>query len=238
MGVVVRMGAILALACVVAVTTGYAGEDQPVKKSRSGICHCPGGAYYDRTTSFTPFNSIDECLSSGGRHPKRGQGDCAEASSSASTASEAPRVERDTTEVRPGVRVIDGDTIDLNGTRIRLQGIDTPETRQSCLDAAGEAYSCGLVATAALTLAIGEGGVRCDLEPELDRYGRSLGICFAADGADLNGWLVRNGYALAYRRYSERYIAEEEDARAEGAGMHAGDFVPPWDWRRGERLKP
>ena len=74
MGVVVRMGAILALVCVVAVTTGYAGEDQPVKKSRSGICHCPGGAYYDRTTSFTPFNSIDECLSGGGRHPPNLQG--------------------------------------------------------------------------------------------------------------------------------------------------------------------
>ena len=100
----------------------------------------------------------------------------------------------------------------------------------------GEVYSCGLVASAALTLKIGEGGVRCDLEPERDRYGRALGTCCAADGTDLNGWLVRNGYGLAYRRYSERYVAQEDAARAESVGMHSGYFVPPWDWRKGKRL--
>ena len=149
-----------------------------------------------------------------------------------------PRVwEYDTRAIRPGVRVVDGDTIDVNGTRIRFQGIDTPETGQSCRDAAGEVYSCGLVASAALTLKIGEGGVRCDLEPERDRYGRALGTCYAADGTDLNGWLVRNGYGLAYRRYSERYVAQEDAARAESVGMHSGYFVPPWDWRKGKRLQ-
>ena len=48
----------------------------PVKRSNSGICHCPGGAYYEKTKNFTPFDTIEECLANGGRHPKRGQGDC------------------------------------------------------------------------------------------------------------------------------------------------------------------
>ena len=136
------------------------------------------------------------------------------------------------------MRVVDGDTIVLDDTSIRFKGIDTPESGQSCRDAEEKVYSCGMAATAALTLKIAEGGVRCDLEPEKDLYGRALGICYGADGTDLNGWLVRNGHALAYRRYSERYVAEEEAARAEGVGMHVGRFVPPWNWRRGERLQP
>ena len=139
------------------------------------------------------------------------------------------------TTIRPGVRVVDGDTIDLNGMRIRFQGIDTPETKQTCRDAAGEIYACGLVATAALRLKIGELGVLCELEPELDRYGRALGICYGTDGTDINGGLVRQGYGLAYRKYSKRYIGAEEAARAEGLGMHAGSYVAPWDWRRGKR---
>lgn len=227
----------LALALLAAMPTASALADE-VKKSSSGICHCPGGAYYDRTTSFTPFATIEECLASGGRHPKRGQGECAAESVTTSATSTAPPVESSVTTIRPGVRVVDGDTIELNGTRIRFQGIDTPEIRQACRDATGEVYACGLVATAALRLKIGEVGVRCELEAELDRYGRALGICYGLDGTDINGWLVRQGYGLAYRKYSTKYVREEEAARAEGLGMHAGRFVPPWDWRRGERLTP
>ena len=58
------------------------------------------------------------------------------------------------------------------------------------------------------------------------------------DGTDLNGWLVREGYGLAYREYSTKYVAEEEAARAEGLGMHRGEFVSPWDWRKGKRVTP
>ena len=57
----------------------------------------------------------------------------------------------------------------------------------------------------------------------------TLGICYAADGTDLNGW-------LAYRKYSTTYVPEEAQARAAQAGLWAGAFVPPWDWRRGARL--
>lgn len=229
-----RTGAVTMFLVAITVAGALANE---IKKSRSGICHCPGGAYYDRTTRFTPYNTIDECLASGGRHPMHGQGECAETTSTTSAPSSVPTAESTLTTVRPGVRVVDGDTIDLNSTRIRFQGIDTPETGQACRDMAGDVYACGLVATAALRLKIGELGVRCELEPELDRYGRALGICYSMDGTDLNGWLVRNGYGLAYRKYSTKYVTEEEAARAEDVGMHAGDFVPPWDWRRGERLQ-
>ena len=72
------LGAILVIvvAAAIGVSAELAADDLTVKMSRSGICHCPGGQYYDRTTHFTPFRTIDDCLDGGGRHPKRGQGDC------------------------------------------------------------------------------------------------------------------------------------------------------------------
>ena len=136
-------------------------------------------------------------------------------------------------------RVIDADTIDVVGERVRLSGIDAPERGQRCRDAAGRCYRCGKAATDALRARIGAGAVRCEVS-DRDRYGRALGTCYAADGADLQAWLVRSGHALAYRRYSRLYIPEEEAARTARAGMHAGAFVPPWRWRRPhhERLNP
>ena len=55
-------------------------------------------------------------------------------------------------------------------------------------------------------------------------------------GQDVNAWMVSQGLALAYRRYSRGYVGEEASARDARLGMWRGDFVPPWDWRRGERL--
>ena len=123
------------------------------------------------------------------------------------------------------------DTVDVAGERVRLQGVDTPERDQWCRDSANVEYRCGQAATDALISLIGGRPIRCELEPERDRYGRALGVCFTPDGVDLNGWLVRHGYGLAYRQYSARYVEEEEAARAEGAGIHAGEFVAPWIWR-------
>lgn len=81
--VMVRVGTVLVLGLfgwMVAVETGVIGDDSPygdvIKRSSSGICHCPGGQHYERTRNFTPYRSIDECLASGGQHPKKGQGDC------------------------------------------------------------------------------------------------------------------------------------------------------------------
>ena len=132
-------------------------------------------------------------------------------------------------------RIVDADTLEVAGQKVRLQGIDAPESAQSCRQAGGHRYPCGDHATQALRTRIGPAAVTCTIEGR-DRYLRALGICYAADGTDLNGWLVRQGHALAYRKYSTTYVPQEDQAKAAQAGLWAGAFVPPWDWRRGARL--
>ena len=129
-------------------------------------------------------------------------------------------------------RVLDGDTLELAGARVRLWGIDAPETRQRCR-ANGQWWSCGGLATAALRSR--SSNVRCERRGR-DAYGRVLGVCFER-GEDINGWLVSEGWAVAYRRYARDYVADEERAKAQRKGIHRGEFVNPWDWRRGVRLK-
>ena len=146
------------------------------------------------------------------------------------------RIRQTPIEIRGSApRIVDADTLDVAGQRVRLQGIDAPESAQSCRQATGQRYRCGESATQALRTRIGTGAVTCTIEGR-DRYNRALGICYAADGTDLNGWLVRQGYALAYRRYSTKYVPEENEAKATRAGIWADEFVPPWAWRRGQRL--
>lgn len=141
----------------------------------------------------------------------------------------------DTIIIGGETRVIDGDTLEVKGERVRLEGIDAPEKGQSCRNASGELYPCGQAVIYALHGRIGEGNVVCAIDAARDRYGRALGGC-SLGGEDLNAWLVSEGHALAYRRYSLKYVEQEEAARADGRGIWAGDFVAPWDWRRGERL--
>jgi endonuclease YncB( thermonuclease family) len=126
--------------------------------------------------------------------------------------------------------VIDADTIEIHGQRIRLHGIDAPEGGQVCLDAAGQKWRCGQRAALALQDLIGRRTVTCD-ERDVDRYGRIVGRCLV-DDLDINEWLVARGLALAYRRYSGDYVAAEDEARAAGRGMWAGSFELPWEWRR------
>ncbi len=243
------------------IKASFATEPLLVKKSRSGICHCPGGAYYGRTRNFMPFRSIEECLASGGRHPKRGQGDCTRVTPQPGS----PKARSDTDKkqspkhwstrknieafeqgFREGyreaapkldIRIIDGDTIRLGKVKVRLHGIDAPETDQTCRNARGEAYPCGKRATSVLVLRAAA-GVSCEpAGDEQDRYGRMIATCFAVDGTNINAYMVRSGYALAYRKYSEKYVSQEGEARAGRRGMHRGAFVAPWDWRRGKRLQ-
>ena len=141
----------------------------------------------------------------------------------------------DTTIIGGETRVIDADTLEVIGERVRLKGIDAPERRQFCERASGALYPCGQAATRALRERIGDGKVACAIDSQRDRYGRALGVC-SVHGEDLNAWLVSQGHALAYRRYSMRYVEQEEEAKAAGRGVWAGKFVAPWDWRRGERL--
>ncbi|WP_043644132.1 thermonuclease family protein [Caenispirillum salinarum] len=136
-------------------------------------------------------------------------------------------------EVTGRASVIDGDTLEIRGTRIRLHGIDAPESGQTCRSG-GRAYRCGQHSANQLDKALEGRTVRCEGN-ETDRYGRLIGECFV-EGANINAWMVRYGLAMAYRKYSRDYVGDEQAAKAEGRGIWATDFVAPWDWRRGKRL--
>lgn len=130
--------------------------------------------------------------------------------------------------------VTDGDTIKIHGTRIRLEGIDAPESRQTC-QIGSQPWRCGQKSALALADKIGRGTVRCE-HLGTDRYKRVLGRCWSGP-TDLNKWMVRNGWAVAYRRYSEAYVADEDAARESRVGIWAGTFEMPWDWRRADRAR-
>ena len=134
--------------------------------------------------------------------------------------------------------VIDGDTLEIHGQRIHLHGIDAPELGQMCV-AEGQRYRCGQEAAFALADKIGRKPVFCR-ELDVDRQGQIVAVCYLVVSMcsmreNLNAWLVSEGWALAYRRYSADYVDEEEAARSARRGIWRGEFVPPWEWRRGER---
>lgn len=133
-------------------------------------------------------------------------------------------------------RVIDGDTLEIGDQRIRLHGIDAPEAKQTCVEN-GQRWGCGTSATSALAQMIGTHLVVCQ-QRDVDRYKRIVAVCHLAgpDGQNVNRWMVANGWALAYRRYSRDYVADENAAKKSGKGVWRGQFIPPWDWRRGKRL--
>ncbi len=130
--------------------------------------------------------------------------------------------------------VIDADTLEIRGERIRLVGVDAPESGQKCLDVSRKFVRCGTVAANALDKWIDRASVSCEIEGK-DRYGRLLGQC-RVRGQNVQEWLVGNGHAVAYRSFSTVYVPAELKARKAGAGIWAGEFVMPWDWRQGLRL--
>jgi endonuclease YncB( thermonuclease family) len=125
--------------------------------------------------------------------------------------------------------VIDGDTIEIRGERIRLDAIDAPESSQLCIDAAGERYRCGQKSAFALADMIGRTVVSCEPNGR-DRYKRTIAVCFKGK-TNLNAWMVSQGWAVAYRKYGIDYIAHEDEARHARRGIWAGSFEIPWDWR-------
>lgn len=129
--------------------------------------------------------------------------------------------------------VIDGDTIRIGDTRIRLEGVDAPEMSQRCTKADGSGWPCGAAARAALIHKIGNQSVRCEISGS-DRYDRSLGTCWLGT-VNLSGWLVRSGWAVAYRRYSMRYVSDEQGARGQRLNIWSGRFEPPSDYRAAVR---
>ena len=127
------------------------------------------------------------------------------------------------------IKITDGDTIKINGEKIRFSGIDTPELNQTCVKE-GVKNSCGLTAKQILIDKIIDNKVRC-IKEGIDRYKRILAECFV-NNESLSRYLVRSGYAFAYRKYSKKFIIDEDYARANKLGMWSMEFEYPWDFRK------
>ena len=130
--------------------------------------------------------------------------------------------------------VTDGDTLRIGAQKIRLHGIDAPESKQNCR-AGGKTWRCGAAATRALRERIARRPVACN-ERDRDKYGRIVAVC-RVRGEDVNGWMVSQGWAVAYRKYSRDYVTQEASAKSGRRGVWRGEFVMPSRWRRGERLQ-
>jgi endonuclease YncB( thermonuclease family) len=131
--------------------------------------------------------------------------------------------------VSGAARIVDGDTIDIAGTRIRLEGIDAPEAGQTCQTARGETWECGTEATRVLVGLTQGRRVDCR-SGGLDKYGRLLATCFV-DQLDINAEMVRRGLAWAFVRYSRVYVKDEAAARTALAGIWQGPAMPAWEYR-------
>ena len=127
------------------------------------------------------------------------------------------------------LKVVDGDTIHLNGDKIRLSGIDTPELKPTGLKE-GIQNPCGVTAKQILIGKIGNNNVKCISEGK-DQYKRILAECFV-NNESLSSYLVRSGYAFAYRKYSKNFIPDEDYARINKLGMWSMEFDYPWDYRK------
>ena len=127
------------------------------------------------------------------------------------------------------IKIIDGDTIHLNGEKIRFNGIDTPELKQTC-NKNNEIILCGIEARKLLIEKIGKNKVQCIREGK-DRYKRTLAECFVKN-LSLSAYLVRKGYAFAYRKYSTKFVEDEDYARVNNLGMWSMKFEYPWDYRK------
>jgi endonuclease YncB( thermonuclease family) len=130
-------------------------------------------------------------------------------------------------------RIVDGDTLAIGDIKIRLKGIDAPETDQVCLDANAAKWTCGIAARDQLTAHVNNRPIECTPRG-IDGYGRTLAACSVA-GEDLNAWMVREGWALAFVRYSTVYEKEEDKARTAQRGLWSGAFIAPWDWRHRDK---
>ena len=126
------------------------------------------------------------------------------------------------------LKIVDGDTIVLNGEKIRFSGIDTPELKQTCIKDDQKIF-CGMLAKMILVKKIGNEIPNCKKEG-VDVYKRVLAECFV-NGESLSSFLVRSGYAFAYRKYSKKFIKDEEFAKENKLGMWSMQFEYPWRFR-------
>lgn len=127
-------------------------------------------------------------------------------------------------------RIIDGDTVEIEGRKVRLYGIDAPELHQKCLTMSGLVVPCGKIAKQIINDIIGKSLLHCE-KIGTDRYRRTIARC-KANNMDIGREMVRRGWAVAYRRYSRDYLHEEEKAEARGVGLWSLKFVRPRQWRK------
>ena len=132
------------------------------------------------------------------------------------------------------VKVIDGDTIHIGSKKYRFSGIDTPEMKQTCKKD-NQIVMCGVIAKNALVKKINKQQVNCK-EEEIDRYKRIVAECFV-NNESLSKYLVRNGHAVAYRRYSMKFVEDEDYAKQNKLGLWSMSFDYPWDYRAKLRSK-
>jgi len=136
-------------------------------------------------------------------------------------------------------KVVDGDTIKINKKKIRLFGIDAPEKDQVCkkiymsfiIFNFQKKYKCGEQSILALLKKIKDKKIKCVLKKEKDKYKRDIGICYL-NKQDINKWLVKNGHAIAYKKYSKKYVLDEKYAQENKLGIWRGTFIKPEKWRR------
>ena len=140
----------------------------------------------------------------------------------------------ETSFAQDSIRIIDGDTINIGSSKYRFSGIDTPEMKQSCSNG-NKIIMCGLLAKNALIKKINNRPVLCKKET-IDRYKRFIAECFV-NKKSLSKYLVRNGYAFAYRRYSKKFIKDEQYAKENKLGLWSMTFEYPWEYRRKLRSK-
>ena len=138
-------------------------------------------------------------------------------------------------------RIVDGDTIHINEYKIRLEGIDAPEIKQKCKKEKLKIssiigftfynnYNCGEVSKEKLKVKIDRSKIKC-ISSSKDRYERYLAKCFK-DKINLNRWMVRNGHAVAYKRYSKEFLTDEDFAKENKLGLWQGKFLRPEKWRK------
>lgn len=132
-------------------------------------------------------------------------------------------------EIRGIPRILDGDTVEIAEQRVRIFGIDAPETEQLCLDEVAKRAACGVRARNALA-SLSPGQPWSCVPVDVDQYGRRVARC-QVEGQDIGRWMVAQGWALAFIRYSSAYVDEERAARSARRGLWSGTFIAPWDWR-------
>ena len=143
------------------------------------------------------------------------------------------------TKIIAGIaKVIDGDTIKIEKNKIRLFGIDAPEKKQKCQKHClliffinfNKNYQCGVISTNKLKSKINNKFIICKSNNK-DRYNRFIAECYK-NKTNINRWMVSNGYAVAYRKYSKKFVSQENLAKKDKLGLWAGTFEMPWEWRK------